>query len=188
MKLKSAVFALLLSITLSEGYANKGPASNKKRVSNTSNSSRPSDPYLRLGYDIQRYAKNFLKTTYVWGGTKPGGFDCSGLVRYCYKQFGMELTQSSADLFKLGYQIPPLASLPGDMIFFRSSSSSKSPITHVGMILEVTANNRVKFIHAARSKGVIVSFLDEPYFKSHFASVNRVMDQMKNFKYEERKK
>jgi cell wall-associated NlpC family hydrolase len=188
MNCKKITLALLLSFSLSAVYAtndtkDKVEEASEKSTKKPVKAAPIKDPYLRLADDIQRYAKKFMSTRYVWGGTVPGGFDCSGLVRYCYQQFGMNLTQSSTELAKLGYEIPPLGSLPGDMIFFRKSSNAKSPISHVGLVVEVTADNRVKFIHAARNKGVIYSYLDEDYYKSHFASIKRVMDGLKNYKY-----
>lgn len=188
MNSKNIILALVLSFSLSATYAKEDPktkveSASKKSTKKLVKADEIKDPYLKLADDIQRYAKKFMSTRYVWGGNVPGGFDCSGLVRYCYQQFGMNLTQGSSELFKLGYEIPPLGALPGDMIFFRKSSNAKSPVSHVGLIVEVTADNRVKFIHAARNKGVIYSYLDEDYYKTHLASVKRVMDGLKNYKY-----
>jgi cell wall-associated NlpC family hydrolase len=140
------------------------------------------DPYLRLAAQIENYSKKFIHTKYEWGGKKPGGFDCSGLVRFCFKKIGIELTQSSTDLEKLGYEIPPMGALAGDLIFFKRSSNANSPVSHVGIILEANENG-VKFIHAARNQGVIISYLHEDYYTSHFKSVKRVIDGLKNYKY-----
>ncbi len=184
MLIQKTIITLALSYSLTELYANETSKPKEKVKEKTETKAEVSkDPYLKLADNIQRYAKKFMSTKYVWGGNVPGGFDCSGLVRYCYQQFGMPLTQSSAELFKLGYDIPPLGSLPGDMVFFRRTSDPKSGISHVGMIVEVTADNRVKFIHAARGKGVMYSYLDEAYYKTHFATIKRVMDDLKKFKY-----
>lgn len=61
------------------------------------------------------------KTPYVWGGTSPSGFDCSGLVQYCYRQIGLELPRTSRTQYHVGAYIPPsrLDLLqPGDLVFF----------------------------------------------------------------------
>ena len=43
------------------------------------------------GSDIITYAKNFIGVPYVFGGSTPKGFDCSGLVQYVYKHFGINI-------------------------------------------------------------------------------------------------
>lgn len=147
--------------------------------------SKPSaitDPYLSLADDIQRFAKRFTGTQYVWGGKAPKGFDCSGLVSYVYAQFGMNIKLTSAELYKLGYEMPVGAAIPGDLVFFRRTKDPKSPISHVGIVLEYNECG-LKFIHAARNQGVITSYLPEKYYAEHFAGMRRVMDVLKNYKY-----
>lgn len=67
-------------------------------------------------------ARGFVgKTPYVWGGTSPNGFDCSGLVQYCYRELGIELPRTSRTQYRVGAYIPPdrLDLLkPGDLVFF----------------------------------------------------------------------
>src|SRR5262249_33113374 len=48
-----------------------------------------------IGVRAVAYARRFLGVPYVWGGSGPGGFDCSGLVRYVYQRFGVSLPHSS---------------------------------------------------------------------------------------------
>lgn len=61
------------------------------------------------------------ETPYVWGGTTPAGFDCSGLVQYCYRKIGIDLPRTSRTQYRVGGYIPPnrLDLLrPGDLVFF----------------------------------------------------------------------
>lgn len=61
------------------------------------------------------------RTPYVWGGTSPSGFDCSGLVQYCYRELGINLPRTSRQQYRVGAYIPPdrLDLLrPGDLVFF----------------------------------------------------------------------
>ncbi len=136
------------------------------------------ESYLRLANDIQRYAKKFIGTRYRRGGKAAKGFDCSGFVGYVFKKFGMKLGACSTEMFRLGYDVETNEALAGDLIFFRRGKSSKSGISHVGIVIESTAKG-LKFIHSASSKGVTISSLRDPYYSAHFVGVKRVIDGFK---------
>lgn len=80
-------------------------------------------------------AKTLIGTPYVWGGSEPGGFDCSGLVQYVYGLKGIHLPRVAQEQYnatrKLHRNEPPR---PGDLAFF-SSTGSANNITHVGIYL-----------------------------------------------------
>lgn len=67
-------------------------------------------------------ARKFLGTPYVWGGTSPSGFDCSGLVQYVYKQLGFDLPRISADQARSGKRIDLKDLKPGDLVGWDNSS------------------------------------------------------------------
>jgi cell wall-associated NlpC family hydrolase len=69
---------------------------------------------------------------YVWGGAAPGGFDCSGLTSWAYKQAGVNLPRSSRAQYGVGRSVSRDALLPGDLLFFGSSADS---IHHVAMYI-----------------------------------------------------
>lgn len=148
----------------------------KKSVSATEEPIEES--YLKLANDIQRYAKRFIGTRYQRGGKAAKGFDCSGFVGYVFKKFDMKLGACSTEMFKLGYDVETNESLPGDLIFFRRGKNAKSGISHVGIVVESTAKG-LKFIHSASSKGVTISYLNDPYYSAHFVGVKRVIDSFK---------
>jgi cell wall-associated NlpC family hydrolase/uncharacterized membrane-anchored protein YhcB (DUF1043 family) len=80
-------------------------------------------------------AKKYLGVPYVWGGTSPSGFDCSGLVQYAYRAIGIELPRTSREQFHAGAYIPPdrLDLLEkGDLVFF-GYHGDPGQIHHVGM-------------------------------------------------------
>ncbi|MBP1743609.1 MAG: hypothetical protein H6Q58_587 [Firmicutes bacterium] len=76
---------------------------------------------------IISYASNFLGVPYVWGGTSPSGFDCSGLVQYVYGHFGISLPRVAADQQDVGVYVTRDNLQPGDLVFFGD------PAHHVGI-------------------------------------------------------
>lgn len=83
-------------------------------------------------------ARRFVGITpYVWGGTTPAGFDCSGLVQYCYRELGVYLPRTSRQQYRVGAYIPPdrLDLLqPGDLVFF-GREGDPNRVHHVGMYI-----------------------------------------------------
>lgn len=77
--------------------------------------------------DITDYASTFLGIPYVWGGTTPSGFDCSGFVQYVYAAKGVNLPRVSEDQQKVGRTVTASEAKPGDLIFYGN------PAHHVTM-------------------------------------------------------
>ena len=80
------------------------------------------------GDPIVGLAERYLGTPYQWGGSQPGGFDCSGLVQYVYGQAGVDLPRTAADQAQVGQPVASLAAAqPGDLVAFGQ------PVDHIGI-------------------------------------------------------
>ena len=109
-----------------------------------------------LGRQIVEYALQYEGYPYVWGGTSPSGFDCSGFTSYVFKHFGITLNRVACDQARNGVPVDTSALQPGDLLCFYSSADY---IGHVGIYI---GNNR--FIHASTyTTGVIISELSGYY-------------------------
>ncbi|EOS53820.1 PASTA domain-containing protein [Adlercreutzia caecimuris] len=82
--------------------------------------------------DLTTLATSFLGVPYLWGGTTPNGFDCSGLVQYCYREvFNIELPRTTYYQCEVGVEVPFEELLPGDLLFFDDGGD----VHHVAMYL-----------------------------------------------------
>lgn len=80
-------------------------------------------PYSTLdGGTILKVAAKFVGTPYVFGGSTPRGFDCSGYVAFVFAQFGVALPHSVNGQARLGILIKPEDALPGDLVIFNDMS------------------------------------------------------------------
>lgn len=101
--------------------------------------------------DILALARNFIDVPYVWGGTTPRGFDCSGYTQFVFKHFGYLLPRDADLQFPLGQEVPSRADLqPGDLVYFSTYAPGPS---HMGIYL---GNN--EYINARRPGVTIDSF------------------------------
>jgi cell wall-associated NlpC family hydrolase len=92
-----------------------------------------------LGTRAVELARRWIGAPYRWGGASPGGFDCSGLVYYVYKQLGVDLPHNAAELYGHGTEVPRSRLYPGDLLFFEG-------LGHVGIYA-----GDGKMIHAPQS-------------------------------------
>ncbi len=118
---------------------------------------------LPFGVRVADYAKRFLGTRYLYGGSSPSdGFDCSGFVRYVYAHFGVSLAHSSYAQFARGRSIDQRALKPGNLVFF-------DDLGHVGIYI---GNGR--FIHAPHSGTHIRIETLDGWYRSHFDGARRI--------------
>ena len=72
--------------------------------------------------EIVAIAQKYLGVPYVWGGASPSGFDCSGLVMYCYAQIGIDLPHGATAQQQMSQPVSLNALMPGDLVFFGGPS------------------------------------------------------------------
>jgi cell wall-associated NlpC family hydrolase len=101
------------------------------------------------------YAKKQLGVPYVWAGTDPSGFDCSGFTSYVMKQFKKEVPRRAEDQYKSSKKIKQSAAQKGDLVFFNNGSG----VSHVGMIISEKGQPLV-MIHASSSKGIMITDIE----------------------------
>ena len=118
------------------------------------------------GVVLQR-AHNALGTPYVFGGTRPGGFDCSGLVQWAYKNEGISLPRTAREQSQVGTRITDVEEMrAGDIVAFRHPRRGYHTGIYVG---------DGKFIHSPhRRDRVKISSLSDPYFRTTFLGARRV--------------
>ncbi len=122
------------------------------------------------GEKIVETAKKYMGTPYVWAGTSPSGFDCSGFVYYVYKECGYSINRTAASIYSNGVYVERDSLQPGDAICFTTSSSS-TYIGHVGIYI-----GDGQFIHASSGTGyVTISSLTETYYNNHYYGARRIV-------------
>lgn len=114
------------------------------------------------------YAATLLGTPYVYAGTSPKGFDCSGYTQYVFAHFNISLPHSSSSQYKSSVTKISRSELqPGDLVFF---SNGGSGVGHVGIYV---GNNN--FIHSPRpGRSVCYDSLDSSYYSSHYIGAGTV--------------
>lgn len=116
-------------------------------------------------------ADQYLGTPYVWGGTTPNGFDCSGFTQYVFAKQGVKLPRTSREQAQVGMALSPewRAVAPGDLVMFAENGS----ISHVAIY---AGHNRI--IHSSSSGGGVryddLSTQRGNWFVDHMVAARRV--------------
>ena len=142
--------------------------------SNSSNTSTPAkkeskpknNPAPANGGSAISIGKSVMGTPYAWGGTSPGGFDCSGFVQWAYGQAGKSLPRDTGAQMNSGTAVSYSQAQAGDLVFFTNPGGS----AHVGIYL-----GGGQFLGSQSSTGVAVASMSSGYWKDAFnGNVRRV--------------
>lgn len=119
------------------------------------------------GQKLADKALQYLGVPYVWGGTSPSGFDCSGLVQYVMNACGYSISRTADKQYNHGTSVSKSNLRVGDLVFFANTYTSG--ISHIGIYI---GNNQ--FVHAGGSQVKITS-MDDSYYSAHYYGARRVV-------------
>lgn len=128
----------------------------------------PSEALL-LRHAIVALTQQQLGDPYVYGGTRPGGFDCSGLMQYVYGKNGFSIQRGSSGQLRDGIIVAKSGLQMGDLVFFRVAGET-TPTSHVGIYV---GDGRI--IHSG-NKGVAYADLDGGWYSDYYLCARRVIN------------
>ena len=123
------------------------------------------------GQEVVNYAKQYLGCKYVYGGSGPSTFDCSGFTMYVYKHFGISLIHSARAQSKNGTYVAKGDLQPGDLVFFKDYETMDG-IGHCGIYI-----GDGNFIHASSGTGycVKISTLLSGSYNTRYETARRLI-------------
>lgn len=165
----------LASCNVQKGAKSRGTVSKEKTSANVNSPSPIKVKYAKLlGVSPESiedeafylYIDGWIGVPYKYGGTGKSGTDCSGFVSNVYRDvYNKSMPRTTSEMDESTKNVSKAELKEGDLVFFDINGKKSS---HVGIYL---LNN--KFVHASTSKGVIISDLENPYYKSAFAKGGR---------------
>lgn len=157
---------LLVALLLNLGGCASTPAPEAVTTAEPEQSLAPTqrETLLQQLYTQHREWRN---TPYQIGGQSREGIDCSGFVQLTYRsRLGLELPRTTGRLALSGTPVPAQRLAAGDLVFFLIDGDTR----HVGIYLD-----KRRFLHASKSRGVIISHLDNPYWQAVYWRARRVL-------------
>ena len=151
-----------------KGYYNPNSENSTPKEDNQEQASASTNS---LRDKIIAYAKTFIGVKYVWAGSGPSGFDCSGYTSYVLKKFNIIVTRTASGQMQGASKIKLSNAFKGDLVFFGHSGN----ITHVGLVVSEKGQD-LSMIHASTSKGIIITNVDKStYWKPKLKGAGKVV-------------
>ena len=128
------------------------------------------------GEHIVKTAMQYIGVPYRRGTSSPKSFDCSGFTSYVYKQHDITLSRTARSQFGQGKVIKNKSDLRvGDLVFFKGRST-KGGIGHVGIVTEVSPQDKTfKFVHASCTRGITTDKSTMAYYSKRYVGACRVL-------------
>lgn len=121
----------------------------------------------RQGAQVVSTGKKYIGVPYVFGGTTPKGFDCSGFIQYVFKELGYNIPRLADEQYKLGKAVKVTELQPGDLVFF---STYEPGASHCGIYV-----GDGNFMHASSSKGIRIDALSNEYWRPRFIGARKII-------------
>lgn len=158
---KNSIFALAITVLGLLSACSSSPVAETRQEAAESMSAPESGP----GQRAARIAFEQVGVPYRYGGSAPGGFDCSGLVHYSYARAGLRVPRTTGQLWSGTQPVAQNDLRTGDVLFFNVDGK----MSHVGLYL-----GERQFVHAPSSGRVVsVASLDSPYYGKAFVRAGR---------------
>lgn len=144
----------------------EAPRKATKAVEKEKKAETPAPAPSGKGNTVLETAQKYLGCKYVYGGSSPSGFDCSGFTSYVFRLHGVSLSRTAAGQYQNGSAVSRNNLQPGDLVMF-----GKSGINHVGIYM-----GSGKMIHAEnKNTGVTISTITSGYYNNNYVGARRVI-------------